>query len=322
MDVVDLYCGCGGMSAGAIQSGCRVVAGVDCDDVVLRLWAGNTGGKACVATLWRDPVTLPPPRPNLHVALSPPCTSLSNAQRSATAEAKEEGLDAIRQSIDWVLKHCAIRWRSAWGCSAGRARRGAGGRTPPASGRGSCHRTHCTVQCTSAAPACVVPRRGNRFGPTKVVKRACQKGAAARRSTSAAVSGASRHPFVISHRMLLRHGSKQLSNGSKGLVDAGYVHVQIVEWRLTSTGRCVAPRLEHDTPVARWRPPKHAQDDAIALGTRSTHIDQRAIISQPCPRVEQAQVDQAVHTANPARLAAPGDRVDGPIDARHGRPSQ
>lgn len=110
MDVVDLYCGCGGMSAGAIQSGCRIVAGVDCDDAVLRLWAGNTCGKACVATLWRDPVTLPPPRPNLHVALSPPCTSLSNAQRSATAEAKEEGLDAIRQSIDWVLKQGYESW--------------------------------------------------------------------------------------------------------------------------------------------------------------------------------------------------------------------
>ena len=84
--------------------------GVDCDDVVLRFWAGNTGGRPHIATLWRDTVIWPSPSVNLHIAMSPPCTSLSNARSGATVEAKEAGLDGIRQSIDWVLAKGYTSW--------------------------------------------------------------------------------------------------------------------------------------------------------------------------------------------------------------------
>ena len=41
MDVIDLFVGLGGFSAGALAAGATVVMGVDCDSVPLRHWSGN-----------------------------------------------------------------------------------------------------------------------------------------------------------------------------------------------------------------------------------------------------------------------------------------
>ena len=108
MEVVDVYCGIGGFSAGAMQANCTPIAGYDSDDCVLRLWASNTGGKGFVATLWTDRVRIPPPRPNLHIHLSPPCTTMSNARRKTCDSASDA--DAIRHAIEFVLKHRYKSW--------------------------------------------------------------------------------------------------------------------------------------------------------------------------------------------------------------------
>lgn len=110
MDLVDLYCGVGGMSAGAMECGCNIHTGVDYDDAVLRLWAGNTGGKPCIANLWRDAVSLPPPRRDLHVHLSPPCTELSNARSHTSAHGIQVGLDGIRRALDFILQRQYTSW--------------------------------------------------------------------------------------------------------------------------------------------------------------------------------------------------------------------
>ena len=109
MEVVDVYCGIGGFSAGAMQANCTPIAGYDCDDCVLRLWASNTGGKGVVATLWTDRVQIPPPRRNLHIHLSPDCTTMSKARRPGKAPV--DGSDGgIRQAIEFVLKRGYKSW--------------------------------------------------------------------------------------------------------------------------------------------------------------------------------------------------------------------
>jgi hypothetical protein len=111
MDIVDLYCGIGGFSAGAMEAGCKPIAGYDCDDSALRLWSGNTGGKGVVTTLWKGRVRLPGPRANLHIHLSPPCTELSSAKRGASSETViDDGKDGIRQALQVVLDYKYTSW--------------------------------------------------------------------------------------------------------------------------------------------------------------------------------------------------------------------
>ena len=109
MEVLDVYCGLGGFSAGAMLAGCTPVVGYDSDDTVLRLWASNTGGKGWIVNLWSERVCIPAPRQSLHIHLSPPCTTLSNARR-VRGTSSLAGESAIRQSIEFVLKRGYRSW--------------------------------------------------------------------------------------------------------------------------------------------------------------------------------------------------------------------
>lgn len=80
MDVVDVFCGIGGFSCGAIRAGCRPILGVDREDTVL------------------------------HVHLSPPCTTLSHARRGAGADAVADGLDCMRAALDLVISRSYESW--------------------------------------------------------------------------------------------------------------------------------------------------------------------------------------------------------------------
>jgi site-specific DNA-cytosine methylase len=53
MQVVDLFCGVGGFSAGVLETGTPVL-GVDNDDLMVRLWAANTKGTGKLADLWQE----------------------------------------------------------------------------------------------------------------------------------------------------------------------------------------------------------------------------------------------------------------------------
>ena len=111
MELVDVYCGVGGFSCGAMQAGCKAIMGVDCEDGVLRLWAANTQGRARLARLWGDTsVEWPFARSNLHVHLSPPCTALSSARRGASQSAVNGGLESIRRALDFVLEKSHQSW--------------------------------------------------------------------------------------------------------------------------------------------------------------------------------------------------------------------
>jgi site-specific DNA-cytosine methylase len=117
MQVVDLFCGLGGFSAGAIDAGATVILGADKDSVPLKLWAANVpGGRAKLATLGKDggAIELPPPSPSIHVHLSPPCTDLSPARNgsvhSAAAADVEGGVRMLRWALDVVLERGDHSW--------------------------------------------------------------------------------------------------------------------------------------------------------------------------------------------------------------------
>ena len=114
MRLVDAYCGTGGWSAGAIAAGCTPVLGIDCDHTPLQLWAANCApaGRAACATLGTDePVDWPAAAPDVHVHLSPPCTSLSKARAgSASASSVAAALEAVRWCVQLVLERGYASW--------------------------------------------------------------------------------------------------------------------------------------------------------------------------------------------------------------------
>ena len=113
MRVVDAYCGAGGWSAGAIAAGCTPVVGIDSDAVPLKLWATNCSpaGRAVCATIGADAIDWPDAAADVHVHLSPPCTSLSKARAgSASASSVATALDAVRWCVQLVLDKGYASW--------------------------------------------------------------------------------------------------------------------------------------------------------------------------------------------------------------------
>ena len=114
MQVVDLFCGLGGFSAGAIEAGAEVILGVDHDSVPLKLWAANIpGARAKLAKLGSDgtQIDLPQASPSLHVHTSPPCTDLSLARGGKLPAADvEAGIHMIRWALDLVLERGDESW--------------------------------------------------------------------------------------------------------------------------------------------------------------------------------------------------------------------
>jgi DNA (cytosine-5)-methyltransferase 1 len=115
MQVVDLFCGLGGFSAGAIASGAQVIMGVDSDPVALKMWATNVpGGCARLATLGpgsKFAPKLPMPGPHLHIHASPPCTD-HKAMRGQRAEGfrKERGGEVLKWVLDLILERGDNSW--------------------------------------------------------------------------------------------------------------------------------------------------------------------------------------------------------------------
>jgi len=114
MRLIDAFCGAGGWSAGAVAAGCTPVLGIDSDEKPLRLWAANcapAGRAACAALGTDDPVDWPAAAPDVHLHLSPPCTSLSKARAgSASAMSVAAALDAVRWCVELVLERGYTSW--------------------------------------------------------------------------------------------------------------------------------------------------------------------------------------------------------------------
>jgi hypothetical protein len=100
------------MSAGAMEAGAEVVLGCDCCATPLKLWSSNVGanGKAVLAKLGSEQITLPPAATDLHVHASPPCQALSRARAGVSEEELAEGVASIRWSLDLVLGRQDRSW--------------------------------------------------------------------------------------------------------------------------------------------------------------------------------------------------------------------
>ena len=113
MRVVDAFCGAGGWSAGAIAAGCTPVLGIDSDAAPLKLWATNCSpaGRAVCATIGEDAIEWPEAAADVHVHLSPPCTSLSKARAgSASATSVAAALDTVRWCVQLVVEKGYASW--------------------------------------------------------------------------------------------------------------------------------------------------------------------------------------------------------------------
>ena len=100
------------MSAGAIEAGAQVVLGCDCSATPLKLWSSNVGagGKAVIAKLGSDEISLPSAAVDLHVHASPPCQALSRARGAVPEVEVAEGVASIRWSLDLVLGRDDCSW--------------------------------------------------------------------------------------------------------------------------------------------------------------------------------------------------------------------
>ena len=111
MRVVDAFCGSGGWSSGSVSVGCTPILGIDCDEKPLKLWATNcSAGRAACASIGTDAIDWPAAAPDVHVHLSPPCTSLSKARAGAPAQSVAAALDAVRWCVDLVLDKGYTSW--------------------------------------------------------------------------------------------------------------------------------------------------------------------------------------------------------------------
>ena len=100
------------MSAGAIEAGAQVVLGCDCSATPLKLWSSNvgTGGKAVIANLGTDEISLPSAAIDLHVHASPPCQALSRARGVVPQAELARGVTSIRWALDLVLGRGDCSW--------------------------------------------------------------------------------------------------------------------------------------------------------------------------------------------------------------------
>ena len=106
VEVVDLFCGGGGFSQGAVQAGAKVVLAIDCWEAALKVHHANhpetptfnyeLGGSIVeTAVFIREHLT---PGAHFHLHGSPPCQALSNA----SSRDAEEGMVLVNWFIDLV----------------------------------------------------------------------------------------------------------------------------------------------------------------------------------------------------------------------------
>jgi len=109
MKIVDLFCGIGGFSEGARLSGHDVCIAIDNNPDLLKTHSKNH--KHCEHLC----VTLPEGMPdislhNVHLHASPPCQSLSQANRLTTADKVHKSLELVDWYLSYVLQNEPASW--------------------------------------------------------------------------------------------------------------------------------------------------------------------------------------------------------------------
>jgi len=114
VDIVDLFCGCGGFSTGASKVGHRIILAVDYDEVALAVHRVNH------PTVQHQAMTLPDERlfdllpsrdTRWHLHGSPPCTRLSAAGGSNRCDYdRETGMGLVNWYLDLVVYAGSLTW--------------------------------------------------------------------------------------------------------------------------------------------------------------------------------------------------------------------
>ena len=112
--VIDLYCGMGGFTEGAIQAGAKVILSCDFWDEAIEVHKLNHPGIPCIKLKlgsdsdWKLIKQFIDKYPNYHIHLhgSPPCQALSNASSSDSSE----GMPLVLHFLDLVEKLNPDSW--------------------------------------------------------------------------------------------------------------------------------------------------------------------------------------------------------------------
>lgn len=110
--MVDLFCGVGGASTGAVAAGYEVVLAVDSWEEGLAAHALNhpCARHLCVELPPAEPLPLPSKEECWHLHGSPPCTKLSIANQERVLEARDEAVRLVRWYVDFALASTATTW--------------------------------------------------------------------------------------------------------------------------------------------------------------------------------------------------------------------
>jgi len=110
MRVVDLFCGIGGFSEGAVRAGHTPILAVDADAVALHTHELNHPNCVHVqATFPRDVLDVPTTG-TWHLHGSPPCQVVSQANRRVSDEARADGLQLVHWFFDTVERTRPTTW--------------------------------------------------------------------------------------------------------------------------------------------------------------------------------------------------------------------
>jgi len=109
---VDLFCGIGGASTGAVAAGYEVVLAVDSWDEGIAAHARNHCKTVhlCLKLPSTRPLPLPSEGEHWHLHGSPPCTKLSIANQERVTHDRDEALDLVRWYLDFALASTATTW--------------------------------------------------------------------------------------------------------------------------------------------------------------------------------------------------------------------
>jgi len=111
LEVVDLFCGCGGFSTGARGAGAAVVLAVDCNDDMLAIHTANHPGtthlKLELGTEESTQELLRRIDPRVHLHASPPCTDFSQVNPNRDPE---QGMEYIEWAIDLISELRPASW--------------------------------------------------------------------------------------------------------------------------------------------------------------------------------------------------------------------
>jgi DNA (cytosine-5)-methyltransferase 1 len=108
--VIDLFCGGGGFSCGAVQAGCDVILAVDANEEAIEYHRRNHPSTThVVATMPCERLALPDDGKPFHLHLSPPCQAFSTNRTRGV-----DRTDVSRDMVEWSLRFALTSKATTW----------------------------------------------------------------------------------------------------------------------------------------------------------------------------------------------------------------